>query len=140
MTIEIASAVPSANGFGSWNALGVPLALRMPCTTSSVRFGSSAITFAAVLIFMQLRCSKCESSANVVTDMFDYDLPLTSSVLQLAAAGKTDLSRLYQVRSAPGVATACPAYRGPVAWTVAGTSLVKPESLTCLACDAPIQR
>lgn len=93
--------------------MSVPLALRNAMHNKfRTLLALSAITFAVVLIFMQLALfDTCESSANVVTDMFDYDLLLTSSqYYNLQQPGDIDLSRLFQVRSAPGVATACPVY------------------------------
>ena len=97
--------------------MSVPLALRN-ATHNKFRtlLALSAITFAVVLIFMQLALfDTCESSANVVTDMFDYDLLLTSrQYYNLLQPGDVDLSRLYQVRSTPGVATVCPVYLASV--------------------------
>lgn len=97
--------------------MSVPLALRN-ATHNKFRtlLALSAITFAVVLIFMQLALfDTCESSANVVTDMFDYDLLLTSvRYYNLQQPGNIDLSRLYLVRSAPGVATVCPVYLSSV--------------------------
>ncbi|HEY3964810.1 MAG TPA: FtsX-like permease family protein [Planctomycetaceae bacterium] len=97
--------------------MSVPLAWRN-ATHNKFRtlLALSAITFAVVLIFMQLALfDTCESSANVVTDMFDYDLLLTSlQYYNLQQPGSVDLSRLYQARSAPGVATICPVYLSSV--------------------------
>lgn len=97
--------------------MSVPLALRN-ATHNKFRtlLALSAITFAVVLIFMQLALfDTCESSANVVTDMFDYDLLLTSmQYYNLLQPGDVDLSRLYLVRSVPGVATVCPVYLASV--------------------------
>jgi putative ABC transport system permease protein len=93
--------------------MSVPLALRNAMHNKfRTLLALSAITFAVVLIFMQLALfATCESSANSVTDMFDYDLLMTSSqYYNLQQPGAIDLSRLYQVRSAPGVATACPVH------------------------------
>ncbi|MCX7411779.1 MAG: hypothetical protein NTZ32_27205 [Planctomycetales bacterium] len=93
--------------------MSVPLALRNAMHNKfRTLLALLAITFAVVLIFMQLALFEtCEASANVVTNMFDYDLLLTSSqYYNLQQPGDVDLSRLYQVRSVPGVATVCPVY------------------------------
>src|SRR5260370_9203371 len=97
--------------------MSVPLAWRN-ATHNKLRtlLALSAITFAVVLIFMQLALfDTCESSANVVTDMFDYDLLLTSmQYYNLLQPGDVDLSRSYQARSLPRVSPVCPVYRSSV--------------------------
>lgn len=78
----------------------------------------SAITFAVVLIFMQLALyDTCEISAVVVTDMLDFDaLLLSAQYMSLQEPGTVPQTRLYQVVQEPGVQSVSPVYFGAVPW------------------------
>lgn len=99
--------------------MNVPLAWRT-ATHHKVRtvLALSAITFAVVLIFMQLALYEtCEISATLVTDTLDFDILLTASqYYSLQQPGQFARGRVYQALAVPGVDSVSPVYMANLPW------------------------
>lgn len=78
----------------------------------------AGVTFAVVLIFMQLGfLETLKSTATVIYDALDFDICIRSKdYLHLASAGTFPRSRLYQAASIPGVVQVTPFYVLPNLW------------------------
>src|SRR5262245_48883468 len=76
------------------------------------------VTFAAVLMFMQLGFLEAvKNSATVIYDVLDFDICLRSrDYARFSDARSFDRSRLSDAQGVPGVATAAPLLVGVLSW------------------------
>ncbi|MGL6096482.1 MAG: ABC transporter permease [Fimbriiglobus sp.] len=93
--------------------MSVPLARRnLIHDATRTLLALSAVTFAVVLLFIQLALYETvRLSSHVLTDLFEYDLLLVSAKYSsIQAPGTFPITRLYQARAVAGVRSACPIY------------------------------
>lgn len=100
----------------------------------------SAISFAVVLLFMQLALyDSCELSANILLDMMDFDAVLIGSEYSsMQQPGSFPRPRLFQALGGPGVQSVSPVYLGVQPWRNVEDGTRHPVLLMAVAPGDPI--